>query len=359
MAPSSIIDSHIHLWPESAANSASHGWMNDGHMLAKQHVVPDYLHAARQDSEHEHPPRVRGVVYIETDRRLFGASDRKLYDWARQPIEEIRFLRSVVENKYGANDSQLLLGLVPWAPLNQGVSVFEDWLEHAEQIAGPETWARVKGFRFLLQGITDRKEFEGLIFSRDFISILKSFRGNGRNYSFDVGIDQHSGGVWQLEAFAKVIEQVQSQADENDKVVFVLNHLCKPDLTQAPEPMSAEDFRRWRVSIKRFSDFPNVYMKISGAFSELGTDRLYTSSAATIADRMKPWLDHVFECFQPDHIMFGSDWPVCNVRGPATEDSWVVWKDVVQTVLDKRGLLSEEQEMIWSGTALAAYRLQL
>lgn len=100
-------------------------------------------------------------------------------------------------------------------------------------------------------------------------------------------------------------------------------------------------------------------MKLSGAFSELGTDRLSTSSAATIADRMKPWLDHVFECFQPDRIMFGSDWPVCNVRGPATEDSWTVWKDVVQTVLDQRGLSSEEQEMIWSGTALTAYRLQV
>lgn len=253
-----MIDSHIHLWPESAANSAGHGWMNDGDMLAKQHIVSDYLHAAKQDSKHEHPPRVRGVVYIETDRRLDEATDRKLHDWARQPIEEIRFLRSVVENKYGAKDSQLLLGLIPWAPLNQGVSVFEDWLEHAKQIAGPETWARVKGFRFLLQGITDRKEFEGLVFSRDFISILKSFRGNGRNYSFDVGIDQHFGGVWQLEAFAKVIEQVQSEADENDKVVFVLSESRKSTLgitgralTSSRSPVQARSHSGSRTRLSR------------------------------------------------------------------------------------------------------------
>jgi len=55
--------------------------------------------------------------------------------------------------------------------------------------------------------------------------------------------------------------------------------------------------------------------------------------------------------------MFGSDWPVCNVRGPAGEDSWFVWRDVVKAVVEQRGLSEAEQGMVWGGSAGVAYRL--
>lgn len=200
--------------------------MTDVKMLAKQHVLSDYRRAAKQASDNDTSPEVRGVVYIETDRRLGEQDQTALTDWANQPTEEIKFLRSILEKHYDEQDPRMLLGLVPWAPMNHGVDVFEQWLRHAEQTAGPETWTRVKGFRFLLQGITDRQAFEDLVFSKDFISILKSFRGNGRNYSFDVAVDQHSGGVWQLEAFAKIIEHVHANVDENEKTVFIMSRSC-------------------------------------------------------------------------------------------------------------------------------------
>ncbi|GAB7353171.1 hypothetical protein MBLNU459_g3701t1 [Dothideomycetes sp. NU459] len=375
MAPTAIIDSHVHLWPESAANSTGHGWMSDGFMLSKQHILEDYYRAATQKSEDGMIPQVRGVIYVETDRRLEEKSGRPLHEWAHQPTEEIKFLRSIVEKHYGEKDSKMLLGLVPWAPVNHGPNIFEEWMKHAEHTAGPETWGRIKGFRYLLQGITNQGEFEGLVFGDDFISILKSLRGNGRNFSFDVGVDQHSGGVWQLEALTKVIEQVHAGANEKDKVVFILSwsndmlkdcqdgadrqldHLCKPDMTQAPT--TTADFERWCACMKRFSTFSNVYIKLSGAFSELSSDRVQTISADEIADKMKPWLDHLFSCFAPERIMFGSDWPVCNIRGPALEDSWPVWRQVVQIALQQRQFTEKEQERIWSGTAVEAYRLEL
>lgn len=230
MPPLSIVDSHIHLWPASAANPSGHGWMNDGDPLTKQHVLSDYYRAAKQqDTTGSSAPsephcQVRGVVYIETDRRLEEPNGRQLHEWARQPTEEISFLRSIVEGQqYGERDSQMLLGLVPWAPVSQGIQVFEDWLVHVEVTAGPKTWSRIKGFRFLLQGITDRQAFERLVFSDDFISILKSFREKGRAFSFDIGVDAHSGGVWQLEAITKVIERVHAGVRDDDKVIFILS----------------------------------------------------------------------------------------------------------------------------------------
>ena len=49
MAPRKIIDSHIHLWPQSASNESGHSWMTPGMPLAKQHVLSDYYQAAQQD----------------------------------------------------------------------------------------------------------------------------------------------------------------------------------------------------------------------------------------------------------------------------------------------------------------------
>lgn len=216
MPNSLIIDSHIHLWPSSAANPDCHEWMTETPQIANRHELSDYRRAIKQD-------KVRGVVYIETDRRLEPRKDLPLEQWAYQPTQELVFLRSIVEKRYGEDDSNLLLGIVPWAPLNQSVEVFESWLTHAEATAGPETWTRVKGLRFLLQAITDKKAFEDLVFSDDFISILKSFRGKGRNFSFDVGIDQLGGGVWQLEGFAKVIELVHADAADDEKVTFIIS----------------------------------------------------------------------------------------------------------------------------------------
>ena len=154
------------------------------------------------------------------------------------------------------------------------------------------------------------------------------------------------------------LDHLKSQEQRSTATNVLADHMCKPDLTQAPVATSQEDFERWCACITRFAKSSNIFIKLSGAFSELGPDRISTNSAVDIADRMRPWLDHLFDAFPVNRIMFGSDWPVCNLRGPTEEDSWVVWKDVVQTVLDRRGLSEDDQSLIWSGTATEAYRLK-
>lgn len=197
--------------------------MTPDFLLSKQHVLSDYYRAASQPPVSTSDPQVRGVVYVETDRWLESPTGRSLEQWAHQPLEEIKFLRSIVEGEYGEQDSKTLLGIVPWAPVDQGVEVFEEWMSLAERTAGAETWKRIKGFRHLLQGITDKNEFERLVFSDGFIAILKALRGKGREFSFDVGVDQHSGGIWQLEALVEVIKRVHAGAGEGEKVVFILS----------------------------------------------------------------------------------------------------------------------------------------
>jgi L-rhamnono-1,4-lactonase len=76
-----------------------------------------------------------------------------------------------------------------------------------------------------------------------------------------------------------------------------------------------------------------------------------------IVKRMKPWIDVLIKYFTPQRIMFGSDWPVCNVGGPESELSWKLWKDAVTAAIEEYGLSSEEQDRIWFGTAVEVYKL--
>ena len=191
--------------------------MNDpDFILSKQHILSDYTAVSSSC-----PPS--GVIYVETDRRLQDPSSSSLETWAAEPIKELQFLRSIVEGEYGVEASSLLQGIVSWAPLNQGLEVFREWLDLAEKTTGPQTWERVKGFRFLLQAITDRTEFENLVLSDDFITILKSLSQREKKFTFDVGIDQRSGGTWQLETFTKVLKRVYDGVPENERPILVFS----------------------------------------------------------------------------------------------------------------------------------------
>ncbi|SMQ45441.1 unnamed protein product [Zymoseptoria tritici ST99CH_1A5] len=348
MAPTRIIDSHVHLWPESMSNEDGHAWMKPGMPLARQHILSDYYEASEQNGEHDTNVIVEGIVYVETDVKYEKPSG-DLSAWAKGPLDEIIFLRAIVEGNYGERDSRMLLGIVAWAPMDQPPAVLEEWLVLAEQTAGPQTWARVKGFRFLLQAITDKVEFEKLVLGADFVENLKIL--GRRGFSFDVGVDQNSGGVWQLEAISKAMKRAHEDVPEHENVAFILNHFCKPDFAS-----TGEAFDLWRAATESMSTSSKTYMKLSGAFSELPAG---LQNVADVASTMKPWYNHIFELFGPRRILFGSDWPVCNLSGPRKGASWVAWREVVDVFLNDPtlGISDHDRGSVWRDTALQAYRL--
>ncbi|KAF1988557.1 hypothetical protein K402DRAFT_351794 [Aulographum hederae CBS 113979] len=362
MRPQKIIDSHIHLWPQSASNNASHGWMKEGEHLTRQFSVEDYLRASHvPDSDVD--VEVDGFVYIETDRRVAEGDDVR--EWAAEPLKELGWLRRMVEGTpengegHASEHCRLVKGIVAWAPLDRGVEGFQDYLEAAREAAGEETFDRIRGFRYLLQGIHDEAKFKTLVASDGFIQTLKCFMKDGNDFTFDIGVDQHSGGVWQLEMAAEMMEKVHSGERSEEKVTFILNHLCKPELEHFPETADQiEAFSRWKACMKRFSKLEKVYMKLSGVFSELGNQDPETPlSEKEVYQRINPWLDVVFDSFTPQRIMFGSDWPVCNAGGPGDEKSWRSWRSTVAYALDAYKLSDEDEARIWHGTCEEAYNL--
>lgn len=319
--------------------------------LAKQHILPDYYEASHQNANGRGNTKVDGVVYVETDRR-YDSPSQDLSHWARNPLDEVKFVRSIVEGEYGEQDGRILRGIVLWAPMDQPTETLREWLRLAEQTAGAETWKRVKGFRFLLQAIHDQDKFKALVLSEEFAANLKVLGEHG--LSFDVGVDQRSGGSWQLELVYMAMQSAHEDVPDGQKTIFIVNHLCKPDFSNLTGPDHEDvDYYRWKQSIGKLAHMSRTYIKLSGVFSEL-SER--PNSKTDVATQIKPWAEHVFKHFGPARVMFGSDWPVCNVNGPNDESAWVKWVGVVRQLLDEL-VKPSEQEHVWRGTAIEAYRL--
>lgn len=98
-------------------------------------------------------------------------------------------------------------------------------------------------------------------------------------------------------------------------------------------------------------------MKLSGAFNEF-SPAATPSLASDLLASLRPYLDHVLKVFGSERIMFGSDWPVCNVGGPKGEEgNWALWREVVERWLEEKGSGEEERERVWWRAGAEAYGL--
>jgi L-fuconolactonase len=126
--------------------------------------------------------------------------------------------------------------------------------------------------------------------------------------------------------------------DQHPEQRFVVDHLAKPRVRyQAVEP--------WRTHLIELAKRPHVYCKISGLATE-GDHKKWTK------EQLKVYMNVVLEAFGPKRVMFGSDWPVCLLA--ITYGRWV---GLVEEEIG--GLSASEQERIWAGTAVEAYRLSV
>lgn len=140
------------------------------------------------------------------------------------------------------------------------------------------------------------------------------------------------------------------------------DHLCKPDmiLNRSCEDVAASaKFQAWQQLMLSYARRPNVYMKLSGAFSELSEGKVETASVEKLVARVLPWTEVILDAFGPQRVMFGSDWPVCNIRGPAGEASWPFWKAVVVRTCQQRNMSDQDIHGIFRDAAIEAYGLDI
>ncbi|KAI0151315.1 amidohydrolase [Pestalotiopsis sp. NC0098] len=341
-----IVDSHIHLYPESELETLA--WCKPDGPLAKQHSLEEYKAAIAPS-----PSPVKGFVFLETDRKVdleAGARDGSGWEY---PLMEVDWVRRIAAGEprdgegHTQEDAALCAAYIPWAPLPSGPAVMERYIERVREAAG-DTWPKVRGFRYLLQDKPDRT-----CLTDDFIESLKLLGRQG--LVFDVGVNQHDRGRVQLEETVEMIDRAHEGVPEDQQVKFILNHMCKPDLT-VYNVLTDTSYIAWRTAMFTLSKSPRTYMKLSGGFPEM-TESLRQRSPEEIFEALSPWLSVVLAAFGPSRIMFASDWPVCTVG--VGEGAWAKWQKLVERLCWMASLEDEDQKMIWGGTAVEAYGIQL
>ena len=91
------------------------------------------------------------------------------------------------------------------------------------------------------------------------------------------------------------------------QVQFVLDHCGVPDV-------KGRAFEPWRSQLKELSALSNVACKISGLIA-------YANTEKWTPDDLRPWTDYAVDCFGWDRVVWGGDWPVCNLT--ASLKQWI------------------------------------
>lgn len=99
----------------------------------------------------------------------------------------------------------------------------------------------------------------------------------------------------------------------------------------------------WRSHIREIATFPNVFCKISGLVA-------YADPKNWTAEDLRPYVEHVIECFGWDRVLFGSDWPVCTLSA-----SFRQWVEALLFLIEGAG--EANQRKLFHDNAVRAYRL--
>ena len=222
--PIPVVDSHIHLFPESHLPTLAWYTSSNPGPLGSQHSVDQYRQATREAGAAT-ASTLRGFIFLETDRlSSVEESGTGAHGWTHA-LDEVSLLARIAAGKpvpgegHSAEDRRLCLGIVPWAPVPGGPSALEKYMamvrERAE-LESDEVWSKVRGVRYLVQN-----KPAGVMLQPAFIEGLKWL--GLRGLTFDLGVDARQGGIWQLEEAVEMMRRAYEGVQEKDQVTIVIS----------------------------------------------------------------------------------------------------------------------------------------
>ena len=222
--------------------------------------------------------RVRGSIFMEVAALDWQAESR----WIASLVREGRLLGQIANCRPETDEG------------------FEAWLEEGRELG-------VVGYRRILH--EDVAED---------VSLHEGFRANVRKLG-------RAGFPFDINVLGRTLHLARDLARACPEMRFVLDHCGTPDI-------AGGEWDVWAEGLREVAGCPNVHVKLSGisAYAAPGTASLET---------LRPWIAHVIECFGPGRMVWGSDWPVCNL-GLGMEG----WLDVTEAVLGE--LSADEQARI-------------
>ena len=223
---------------------------------------------------------------------------------ARQNLRECEFLLGL------ADEYDFVRGVVGWVDLRA-----DDVEAQLERFAAHPSFV---GLRHIVHDEADDRFMLGGGFLRG-LAALKTYQLR-----------------YDLLLFPRHIRIAIDVARQFPQQQFVLDHIAKPFIKDGL-------MQPWADDIRALAALDNVWCKVSGMVTEAAADTWKQSD-------FTPYLDVVFDCFGSERIMFGSDWPVCELAAS--------YSQVVGIVEAYIGALSvDEQAAIMGGNARQFYGL--
>ncbi|GGH23409.1 amidohydrolase family protein [Mucilaginibacter phyllosphaerae] len=225
-----------------------------------------------------------------------------------------------VQANQSETENEFLLGLAQGHSFIKGVVGWVDFKagDIEERLQHYSNEKLMKGFRHVLQGEPDEQYMLNKKFMHG-ISLLDKY-----NFSYDILIKPNH--LPYAKTFAAALPNQR----------LVVDHLAKPYIKDKITD-------GWKQDIQALAAYPNVSCKVSGMLTE--ADWLNWQPEDFV-----PYLDTVFNAFGANRVMYGSDWPVCNVAGG--------YKGVLAALEAYVSRLSQnEQELFWAKNGVGFYGL--
>ncbi|HEX3717250.1 MAG TPA: amidohydrolase family protein [Verrucomicrobiae bacterium] len=137
--------------------------------------------------------------------------------------------------------------------------------------------------------------------------------------------------------YSRHLPHVLKVLDAAPELRAVIDHVSKPEIKH-------RKLDPWRALMTEISKHPKVHCKLSGMITEAGHNNW-------TPDDLRPYVEHVLDCFGFERVMFGSDWPVCLLAG-----SYDQVIGALQTILQPHLNPTREAD-IFGGNAVRFYKL--
>jgi L-fuconolactonase len=226
---------------------------------------------------------------------------------AAPTVDETRFMLSL------ASENAFIAGVVGWVDFESPAA--------PDVIADLARDARLVGLRPMIQDIPDT----------DWMLLPELAP------AFEAMIDH--GLVFDALVKPRHLTALRSLVELYPELAIVLDHGAKPPI--APGGQNASELAQWKRDVAALARETDIVCKLSGLVTEAGS-----AEAPVLAE----CAGHLLDEFGPRRLMWGSDWPVCELVC-----SYAQWCRTTELLLATLG--DAERAQIYDATARATYGL--
>jgi L-fuconolactonase len=292
-----IIDTHQHLWDLEKFRL---NWLNGADEVLR--------HSYRTEEYRTATPGLKiRAVYMEVDVD------------PTQHVLEAEHILQLCES----GDHPTVAAVIGGRPASEG---FADYIRRFQ--ANP----LVKGVRQVLHGDSTPA---GYCLQESFVKGVRLLGQHGKRFDLCMRPGELADG-------GKLAEMCQDTS-------FILDHCGNADpqafrVRKNENEPPTHDADQWRRDIEGLSMHFNIVCKISGIVAR--APRGWT------ADDLAPIVNHCLDCFGPDRVIFGSDWPVCLLGAPLMD-----WVTALRSIITDKS--AEDQRRLWRDNAARIYELNV